>query len=66
GRTLIRTRTGYLGLAPEAILRGDFVVILLGCRYLIVLRPRNDNLYHVVGECYIHGIMDGEILNKRE
>lgn len=62
-RALIATRTGYLGLAPTAVRPGDIVVILLGCKCPIILRPYSDDLFHVIGECYIHGLMDGEILS---
>lgn len=63
-RALITTRTGYLGLAAEAVHQGDVVAILLGCNCPIVLRPYGDNLFHVIGECYVHGLMDGEILSQ--
>ena len=63
-RALITTRTGYLGLAPIAVRQGDVVAILLGCKCPMVLRPYSDNLYHVIGECYVHGLMDGEILSQ--
>lgn len=63
-RALITTRTGYLGLAAEAVHQGDVVAILLGCNCPIVLRPYGDNLFHDIGECYVHGLMDGEILSQ--
>ncbi|KAF2818294.1 hypothetical protein CC86DRAFT_245153, partial [Ophiobolus disseminans] len=61
-RVLITTRTGYLGLAPKAVHQGDVVAILLGCKCPIVLRLYGDNFFHVIGECYVHRLMDGEIL----
>ena len=64
-RALITTRTGYVGLAPEAAHPGDVVAILLGCRWPVVLRPRNEDRHQVVGGCYIHGFMDGEILDQQ-
>jgi hypothetical protein len=64
-RALITTNTGYLGLAPIAVRPGDVVAILLGCRCPVVLRPCDDEkMYQVVGECYVHGLMDGEILSQ--
>jgi hypothetical protein len=63
-RVLMTTRTGYLGLAPEAVHQGDVVAILLGCKCPIVLRPYSDKFFHVIGECYVHGLMDGEILSQ--
>jgi len=65
GRVLITTGTGYLGLAPVATRPGDVIAILLGCNCPVVLRPCNDTLYRVIGECYIHGLMDGEILDQQ-
>jgi hypothetical protein len=64
-RVLMTTRTGYLGLAPKAVQQGDVVAILLGCECPIVLRPYSDNVFHVIGECYVHGLMDGEIISQK-
>ncbi|CAN9346683.1 unnamed protein product [Alternaria alternata] len=63
-RALITTETGYLGLAPAAVRQGDVVAILFGCRFPMVLRPYLDDMYQVIGECYIHELMDGEILSQ--
>ncbi|KAI5371709.1 hypothetical protein J4E82_009593 [Alternaria postmessia] len=63
-RALITTETGYLGLAPTAVRQGDVVAILFGCRFPMVLRPYLDDMYQVIGECYIHELMDGEILSQ--
>jgi len=63
-RALITTATGYLGLAPIAVRPGDVVAVLLGCKCPVLLRPAGNNLYHVIGECYIHGLMRGEILKQ--
>jgi hypothetical protein len=64
-RVLMTTRTGYLGLAPKAVQQGDVVATLLGCECPIVLRPYSDNVFHVIGECYVHGLMDGEIISQK-
>jgi hypothetical protein len=63
-RDLITTETGYLGLAPKAVRPGDVVAILFGCKCPVVLRPQGDDTYHVIGECYIHELMDGEVLSR--
>jgi hypothetical protein len=39
---------------------GDYLAIIMGCSTPIVLRPC-DGKYHVVGEGYIQGFMNGEI-----
>jgi hypothetical protein len=64
-RALITTETGYLGLAPAAVRQGDVVAILFGCRFPMVLRPYLDDMYQVIGECYIHDLMGGEILSQQ-
>jgi len=64
-RVFITTRTGYVGLAPVETRPGDVVAILLGCRWPLVLRLCNSGFYQLVGECYIHGLMDGEIFDQK-
>ena len=60
GRSFIKTREGYIGLAPQTAVPGDHVCILLGCSTPILLRPAPNNQFQVVGECYVHGLMNGE------
>jgi Heterokaryon incompatibility protein (HET) len=66
-RILITTKTGYLGLAPKEtrVETHDVVAILYGCNFPVVLRPQEDGSYKVIGECYVHGIMDGEIIDAK-
>ena len=59
-RRLIITEKGYLGLAVAATEPNDRICILVGCKTPLVLRPRGD-YFHLIGECYVHGIMRGEI-----
>jgi hypothetical protein len=61
GRRLITTKNGYLGLAPEEVEVNDVVAILFGCKFPVILRPSGQN-YVYIGECYVDGLMDGEIL----
>lgn len=58
------------GLAPPKTANGDIICILFGCSVPVVLRkcePNNamDDKYTFVGECYVHGMMDGEALPKK-
>ena len=64
-RRLIVTGKKYLGLAPAHVQPGDVVVILVGALVPIVLR-RVDNHHILVGEAYVHGIMDGEAMPQDE
>jgi hypothetical protein len=73
GRRFAVTREGYLCLVPPGTEPGDMVCLILGAAVPFVLRLLNrskDNLsegqhnsYVLVGECYVHGMMDGEIFN---
>ena len=60
GRVFFTTEAGFIGLAPKAARKGDQVHILLGCQSPMLLRPEDTSTFSVIGECYIHGLMDGE------
>ena len=72
GRRLIRTKEhGFIGLAPQATQERDIVAILYGLSVPVVLRqihgtPDGDNVFILVGECFIYGMMDGEALRFKE
>lgn len=61
-RPFISTR-GYVGLTPSYSEPGDIICILYGCVVPLVLR-RNGMGYQLIGEAYVHGIMDGEFVGK--
>jgi hypothetical protein len=43
--------------------QGDLVCVLFGCSVPVVLRRLDeDNSYTFIGECYLHGFMDGEAI----
>jgi hypothetical protein len=63
GRRFFITRNGYFGLGPQVARYGDRVVVLLGVDVPLVLR-RLDKTHHVVGEAYVHGIMNGEAVEQ--
>jgi len=54
----------WIGLAPTATEAGDELVILYGCSVPVVLRPSKERGWLLVGECYVHGMMDGEAMEK--
>lgn len=62
GRRLFTTNSGFVGLAPEAAQSGDVIAVVWGCDFPIVLRPCGDE-YRVLGECYVHGLMGGEVFD---
>lgn len=62
-RRFLVSDAGYIGLAPQNAEEADLVCVLLGGRTPFVLRPRED-LYELIGPCYVHGIMDGEAMGQ--
>lgn len=63
GRRLIVSDRGFMGLAPEHSKKGDMMCILFGGRAPFILRESAGGGHRLAGECYVHGIMDGEALN---
>lgn len=56
------TRNGYFVLGPDALQEGDVVAVLRGGKTPFLLREVNagEGGWRLVGECYVHGLMDGE------
>ncbi|KAH7094642.1 heterokaryon incompatibility protein-domain-containing protein [Paraphoma chrysanthemicola] len=55
------------GLIPQYARVGDVIAILYGCSVPVVLREvvtSVDNWWELVGEAYVHGIMDGEVFRQ--
>ena len=61
GRSCFTTKEGHIGLGPAVTQAGDHICILLGCRSLMILRPKGSQ-YEVIGLAYVHGINNGEPL----
>ncbi|KAM0421364.1 hypothetical protein ACHAPT_010899 [Fusarium lateritium] len=71
GRKLFISKGGYLGLAPEDASKGDQVWVLCGGRLPLILRSLKKESgnssrfeYTFVGDSYVHGIMDGEFVER--
>ncbi|KAF2107524.1 heterokaryon incompatibility protein-domain-containing protein [Lophiotrema nucula] len=56
----------YIGLAPYWCLQGDAIFMLKGGEVLYLARPTVNGTYHYVGEVYLHGMMDGAVLDRFE
>lgn len=56
------------GLGPNGARAGDVLCVLLGCKYPLILHPRNDagnnHYYTVVGVAFVPEIMDGKFLQR--
>ena len=51
-----------MGVGPKDIQNGDILSVLLGGQVPFILRKLDDTCM-LVGESYIHGIMNGEALD---
>lgn len=58
-RRMFTTCDGFIGLGPEALQTGDCIVLCKGGKVPYILRTVSDG-YELVGECYVHGVMQGE------
>jgi len=64
-RRLCITERGYIGLVPSNTKLGDCLAVFPGFQTPWVLRLRGCK-YVLVGESYIHGIMEGEALERSD
>jgi hypothetical protein len=62
-RFIFHTKYGHIGLGPSSMQAGDFVVILYGSRWPVVMRY-TDNNFILIGMSYVYGIMDGEAVRR--
>jgi hypothetical protein len=80
-RRFFITGRGYIGIGPGRMQAGDQIYILSGGTVPLVLRraetqviftppdmsdPQPQLLHTFVGDCYVHGIMDGEYIKGRK
>lgn len=61
GRRLAVTNKFYFSLVPTTAKRGDKVCVLYGFAVPFIL-PKVTEHYILIGDCYIHGLMQGETL----
>ena len=53
---------GYVGLDPSLLRPGDVLFVPFGAHVPYVIREEpSKKLWRLVGEAYVHGIMDGEL-----
>ncbi|PQE08110.1 Heterokaryon incompatibility protein [Rutstroemia sp. NJR-2017a BVV2] len=59
------TKRGYIGRGPITTAKGDPVVIFLGAKVPHVMRKvEGTDEYRILGECYVHGIMQGALMQE--
>jgi hypothetical protein len=66
-RKLVKTSEGDLAMGPDTLEVGDEACILFGGRVPFILRPDpNRSSHRLVGEAYVHQLMDGEAIQLWE
>lgn len=65
-RRFVMTSNDRMGLAPQIARPGDRCCVIFGCSRPLIIRPVDgaENHYRLVGECYVHGAMNREILDE--
>jgi hypothetical protein len=66
-RRLYMSEQGFLGLGPEGLEEGDLIATFHGAATPFIIRGRESlegliDKYALVGECYMHTLMNGESL----
>ena len=64
-RVMFNTKRGLIGIGPPYIQSGDLICIIIGAQTPFLVRkgtsaPEETPMYEVVGDCYVHGLMNGE------
>lgn len=63
-RTCGQTGREFIGITPQKSQIYDIICIFFGCSVPVVLRPiQNTGEFTFIGECYVHGVMDGEAVD---
>jgi hypothetical protein len=64
GRSFFISAKGYMGLAPSDAKSGDDIAVLFSGKVPFILRKGGDASSHylLIGETYVHGIMDDEVM----
>jgi hypothetical protein len=60
-RRAFTSTNGLVGLVPEGSEKGDTVCIVAGPNMPFIFRDYG-SMYKLVGETYVHSIMDGELI----
>ena len=63
-RAFVVTEKGYFGLALSTTKQGDLVCVIRGCNVPFVLRETQKGTFELIGEVYVHGIMNGEAVRN--
>ncbi|KAI0423692.1 HET-domain-containing protein [Xylaria sp. FL1042] len=62
-RRFFISKNGYMGLGPRETKVGDSIILLQGHQAPILARPTEGKHWKVVGDGYVHGIMEGSVFH---
>ena len=63
-RRLVRSKNGYVGLAPAATVIGNAIALFKGGGSPLIVR-REQAHWKLVGDSYVHGMMNGECFREQ-
>jgi hypothetical protein len=63
-RTLGITHGGRIGIFPTLSIANDISVLVPGCKTPYILRKSESGRHNLIGDCYIHGVMQGELIEE--
>jgi hypothetical protein len=65
-RRVFLTENGFYGIGPPLLKEGDRVAVFEGVLVPYCLRPVEGKGYKLVGVCYVHGVMRGEVFDPTD
>ncbi|KIN05381.1 hypothetical protein OIDMADRAFT_51193 [Oidiodendron maius Zn] len=66
-RKIFVSKQGYVGLSSHNVQPGDQICVLFGGSTPYIVRPTSiSGEYLFLGECYVHGLMNGEAIQQWE
>lgn len=65
-RRLFLTSKGFLGVGAQELRTGDSIWILPGSGVPFVLRKLESGNHQLIGDAYVHGIMQGEVVDSED
>jgi hypothetical protein len=63
-RRFFKSEAGRLGWTVDGARVGDEICVLYGGAYPFMLRQNDDGSHAIIGDSYIHGLMEGEAMDE--
>lgn len=64
GRKFEITQGLRMGMFPNTAQQGDIIFAPIGANVPFALRKAENGRYNLIGECYLHGVMYGEVAEE--